>query len=94
MGFETDVTLNIGILLALACFFTRRPRLGARRTVGAGLAFGLAILTKEIMAIELLVILVFVAWARRSQIGDALRVAFTGKPPQCYRADPQIAFAT
>lgn len=44
-------------------------------TVGAGVAFGLAILTKELVALALLALLAFAVCARRTQLGAALRVA-------------------
>jgi len=62
-------------LIAVTIYFTHRPRPSFWQQLGAGVALGLAILTKEIMAFELLVFVAYALWARRNQIGDALRVA-------------------
>jgi Dolichyl-phosphate-mannose-protein mannosyltransferase len=63
------------VLLGLYIFFTRRPRLTTRARLGAGVAFGLAMLTKEAMVLELLGLIAYALWARRSQLRDATLVA-------------------
>jgi 4-amino-4-deoxy-L-arabinose transferase-like glycosyltransferase len=63
------------VLLGLYIFFTRRPQLTMRQRVGAGLAFGLAMLTKEAMLLELLGLVAYVVWSRRSQLRDVAWVA-------------------
>jgi len=63
------------VLLALYIFFTRRPHLTSRQRLGAGVAFGLAMLTKEAMFLELLGLIGYVVWSRRSQLRDVAWVA-------------------
>jgi 4-amino-4-deoxy-L-arabinose transferase-like glycosyltransferase len=58
------------VLLGLYIFFTRRPHLTPRQRLGAGVAFGLAMLTKEAMFLELLGLVAYVLWSRRSQVRD------------------------
>jgi 4-amino-4-deoxy-L-arabinose transferase-like glycosyltransferase len=63
------------VLLGLYIFFTRRPHLTARRRLAAGVAFGLAMLTKEAMFLELLGLIGYVVWCKRSQLRDVAWVA-------------------
>jgi len=65
------------VLLGLYIFFTRRPRLIARERLGSGLAFGLAMLSKEVMFLELLSLIAYVLWFKRSQLRDVAWVAVT-----------------
>jgi 4-amino-4-deoxy-L-arabinose transferase-like glycosyltransferase len=65
------------VLLGLYIFFTRRPRLTAPERLGSGVAFGLAMLTKEPMFLELLGLTAYVLWSRRSQLRDLAWVAVT-----------------
>jgi hypothetical protein len=58
------------VLLGLYIFFTHRPRLSARERFGAGVAFGLAMLTKEVMFLELLALIAYGLWFKRSQLRD------------------------
>jgi hypothetical protein len=78
-------------LLALYIFFTYEHRVSIWRQLGAGIVLGLGILTKEIVAFEVLVLVLFALWARRSQLGDALRV--TGIAVATYLVYPAWAFA-
>jgi hypothetical protein len=63
------------VLLGLYIFYTRRPRLTTRQRVGSGVAFGLAMLTKEAMFLELLTLIAYATWSKRSQLRD---VAWVG----------------
>lgn len=63
------------LIIGLYLFFTHRPRLGWGRQLAAGLAFGLATLTKEFVGFGLLIILGFALWSRRGQLVDAVRVS-------------------
>jgi 4-amino-4-deoxy-L-arabinose transferase-like glycosyltransferase len=65
------------VLLGLYIFFTRRPHLTARRRLAAGVAFGLAMLTKEAMFLELSALIAYALWSRRSQLRDAAWVGVT-----------------
>jgi 4-amino-4-deoxy-L-arabinose transferase-like glycosyltransferase len=78
-------------LVGLYIFFTRRPRLTGWQKFGAGLTFGLAALTKEVMALELLALLSFASWWRRDLLADALRV--TAIAGASYLAYPLWAIA-
>ncbi len=62
------------VLLGIYIFFTHRQRLTKWQCLGAGIAFGLATLTKEPMFFQLFALLGVVAWTRRSQLIDAVRV--------------------
>lgn len=62
------------VLLGLYIFFTHRQRLRNWQWLGAGIAFGVAVLTKEPMFLPLLALLGVVAWTRRTQLTDAVRV--------------------
>jgi 4-amino-4-deoxy-L-arabinose transferase-like glycosyltransferase len=62
------------VLIGLYIFFTRRPQLTKWQRLGAGVAFGLAMLTKEAMVLELLALIAYVLWARRSQLRDVVWV--------------------
>jgi 4-amino-4-deoxy-L-arabinose transferase-like glycosyltransferase len=61
-------------LIGLYVFFSARQRLTGRQELAAGVALGLAILTKELLAFELIVILACAAWSRRSHMANALKV--------------------
>jgi 4-amino-4-deoxy-L-arabinose transferase-like glycosyltransferase len=63
------------LLLGVSMFFTHRQRLRTWQWLGSGIAFGLAMLTKEVMALYLLAFLGMAAWARRTQLSEAVRVA-------------------
>ena len=63
------------VLLGLYIFFTRRAHLSPRRRLAAGVAFGLAMLTKEAMFLELSALVAYALWSRRSQVRDAVWVA-------------------
>jgi hypothetical protein len=63
------------VLLGLYIFFTQRPQLSRRQRLGSGVAFGLAMLTKEAMFLELLGLVAYVLWSRRSQVRDVAWVA-------------------
>jgi 4-amino-4-deoxy-L-arabinose transferase-like glycosyltransferase len=65
------------VLFGIYIFFTRQPHLTALQRLSAGVAFGLALLTKEPMALELLILAAYVAMFRRSQIRDMAWVAAT-----------------
>ena len=58
------------VLLGVYIFFTRRPHLTMWQRVGSGVAFGLAMLTKEAMFLELFALIATVMWFRRSQLCD------------------------
>ncbi len=62
-------------LIGLYIFFTRRQGPTRWQQLGAGVAFGLAILTKEPMALELLAVLGFAAWSGWARLRDAVHVA-------------------
>ena len=62
------------VLLGLYIFFTHRQRLRNWQWLGSGIAFGMAVLTKEAMFLHLLALLGVVAWKRRAQLTDAVRV--------------------
>ena len=63
------------VLLGLYIFFTYRPHLTTRQRIAAGIAFGIALLTKEPMVLELLTLILYVVVFRRSQLRDMLWVA-------------------
>jgi len=63
------------VLLGVYIFFTRRPHLTMWQRLGAGVAFGLAMLTKEAMFLELFALIATVLWFRRSQLRDVAWVA-------------------
>ena len=63
------------VLLGLYIFFTHRPHLTARQRLGSGVAFGLAVLTKEPMFLELFALIAYVMLFRRSQLRDIVWVA-------------------
>ena len=63
------------VLLGLYIFFTYRPHLKVRQRLGSGVAFGLAVLTKEPMFLELFVLIAYVMLFRRSQLRDIVWVA-------------------
>src|SRR6266700_1781160 len=63
------------VLLGLYIFFTRRPHLTTRQRLGSGVIFGLAMLTKEAMFLELFTLIAYVTWFRRSQLRDVAWVA-------------------
>jgi hypothetical protein len=63
------------VLLGLYIFFTHRPRLTKWQRLGSGIAFGLAMLTKEPMFLELLALIIYGIWSRRSQLRDVAWVA-------------------
>lgn len=68
---------SLTVLLLVAGFalaYTHRDRLTPSRRILAGLAFGLAILTKEIAAVILLGLLLHAVWHRRSQVVDAVQI--------------------
>lgn len=50
-------------------------RLGVGRRLGAGVAFGLAMLTKEAMFLELIALLAYAMWFARAQLKDVAWVA-------------------
>jgi 4-amino-4-deoxy-L-arabinose transferase-like glycosyltransferase len=79
-------------LLGIYLFFTYRSRVGVWREVACGLAFGLAVLTKELVAFYLLAVPAFALWSRREHIGAALRV--TGFAVATYLLYPVWAFAS
>jgi 4-amino-4-deoxy-L-arabinose transferase-like glycosyltransferase len=58
------------VLVGLYIFFTRRPRLTTPQRIGSGVAFGLAMLTKEAMFLELLTLVAYAMWSKRSQLRD------------------------
>lgn len=62
-------------LLGVYLFFTYRPRVPAPQRIAAGVAFGLAVLTKEAMFFELFALCVYVVLFRRSQLRDMAWVA-------------------
>jgi predicted membrane-bound dolichyl-phosphate-mannose-protein mannosyltransferase len=62
------------VLVGMYIFFTRRPRLTRSQRLGSGIAFGLAMLTKEAMVFGLLALVAYVLWARRSQLRDVVTV--------------------
>ena len=62
------------LLLGIYIFFTHRQRLMKWQWLGSGIALGLATLTKEAMFIPLFALLGVVAWTRRTQLTDAVRV--------------------
>jgi hypothetical protein len=62
-------------LLGLYIFFTRRPHLTRWQRLAAGIVFGLAVLTKEPMFLELLALIICVLLFRRHQLRDVLWVA-------------------
>jgi 4-amino-4-deoxy-L-arabinose transferase-like glycosyltransferase len=68
-------------LLGLYLFFTRRLRVPAWRVVAAGGAFGLAVLTKELMVVPLIALLLYTARARPAHFGAAVRVALIAAVP-------------
>lgn len=61
------------LLAGFYIFFTRQPRLKAWRWLGAGVALGLMVLTKEALSPYLLILPGMVFWMRRTQLLDALR---------------------
>ncbi|MBA2678734.1 MAG: glycosyltransferase family 39 protein, partial [Ktedonobacteraceae bacterium] len=61
------------LLAGFYIFFTRQPRLKTWQWLGAGVALGLMVLTKEALAPYLLILLAMVFWTRRTQLVDALR---------------------
>jgi 4-amino-4-deoxy-L-arabinose transferase-like glycosyltransferase len=63
------------VLIGLYIFFTRRPHLTVRERLASGVAFGFAMLTKEAMFLELLGLIAYVLWSRRSQLRDVAWVA-------------------
>src|SRR6266496_1349778 len=63
------------VLLGVYIFFTRRPHLTMWQRLGSGVAFGLAMLTKEAMFLELFALIATVMWFRRSQLRDVAWVA-------------------
>ncbi len=68
---------SLAVMLLVAALFlayTHRDRLSPRRKVAAGIAFGLAILTKEIAAVMLLGLLLHAVWYRRSQLAGAVQI--------------------
>jgi hypothetical protein len=65
------------ILLGLYIFFTRRPHLTKWQRFAAGSAFGLAVLTKEPMFLELLALIIYVLLFKRHQIRDVIWVVAT-----------------
>jgi 4-amino-4-deoxy-L-arabinose transferase-like glycosyltransferase len=58
------------VLLGFYFFFTRRAHLTKWQRLASGTAFGLALLTKEPMLLELCALIVYVLWSRRSQLRD------------------------
>jgi 4-amino-4-deoxy-L-arabinose transferase-like glycosyltransferase len=62
------------LLLGIYLFFSRRERLMKWQWLGAGVAFGLAVLSKEPMFIPLFALLGVAVWTRRTQLMDAVRV--------------------
>jgi 4-amino-4-deoxy-L-arabinose transferase-like glycosyltransferase len=58
------------VLLGLYIFFTHRAHLRVWQCLGSGVAFGLAVLTKEAMFLELFPLIAYVMWFRRSQLPD------------------------
>src|SRR5207237_25988 len=62
------------VLLGVYIFFTHRQRLRNWQWLGSGIAFGVAVLTKEAMFLSLFALLGVAAWTRRTQLIDAVRV--------------------
>ncbi len=65
------------ILLGLYFFFTTHARNTHWQRLGAGIAFGVALLVKEAMVLELLVPVLYVVWCKRSQVRDLFWVIGT-----------------
>lgn len=65
-------TLAMLLVLAGLYIFVSQPAQSRRRWLGSGVAFGLALLTKEAMVLELLALVAYAAWNRK-QLGDVLR---------------------
>jgi Dolichyl-phosphate-mannose-protein mannosyltransferase len=65
------------VLLGLYIFFTHRQHLTKWQRFAAGSAFGLAVLTKEPMFLELLSLILYVLLFRRQQLRDVIWVAAT-----------------
>ncbi len=63
------------ILLGLYIFFTRRSHLMKWQRCIAGIIFGVALLTKEPMFLELLALVIYVLLFRRHQLRDVIWVA-------------------
>lgn len=62
------------VLLGFYFFFTRQARLTKWQRLASGIAFGLALLTKEPMLLELCALIVYVLLFRRSQLRDIVWV--------------------
>ena len=62
------------VLLGLYLFFTRQPRLTKWQCIGSGIAFGLALLTKEVVLPEIFVLVAYTIFFNRGQIRDLIWV--------------------
>ncbi len=62
------------VLLGLYLFFTNRQHLTKWQRIGSGTAFGLALLTKEVVLPELCVLIAYTVFFNREQIRDAVWV--------------------